>query len=276
MPCAVSAASSASTAGGGRAPSRGCCRPGAPRARTARAVAARPGRPGPSPADDHRPVRGRRPADGRRRARPGRGLQRLHLQLPASCATSCSGHGYRFFSTSDTEVILKAYHRWGAGCVDHFYGHVRVRPGRARPPAGWCWPATGSASSRSTWPRRPAGCGSPRRCPRCSPAVTSTPSIDPVALHHYMTFHSVVPAAADDPRRRPEAAAGDRPGRSSRTAAAPRPVYWEPAHTRAAGRADAATTGRSRCWTRCAPRSSGGWSPTCRSACCSPAASTPA
>ena len=32
------------------------------------------------------------------------------------------GHGYTFFSTSDTEVILKAYHRWGADCVQRFLG----------------------------------------------------------------------------------------------------------------------------------------------------------
>src|SRR4051794_21358535 len=26
--------------------------------------------------------------------------------------------GYRFFSDSDSEVLIKAYHRWGTSCVD--------------------------------------------------------------------------------------------------------------------------------------------------------------
>lgn len=31
-------------------------------------------------------------------------------------------HGYQFLTTSDTEVILQAWHRWGAACVEHFNG----------------------------------------------------------------------------------------------------------------------------------------------------------
>ncbi len=32
------------------------------------------------------------------------------------------GKGYRFFSSGDTEVILKAYHAWGTACVERFLG----------------------------------------------------------------------------------------------------------------------------------------------------------
>src|ERR1700755_1462368 len=30
--------------------------------------------------------------------------------------------GYRFFSTADSEVVIKAFHRWGIRCVDRFKG----------------------------------------------------------------------------------------------------------------------------------------------------------
>jgi len=30
--------------------------------------------------------------------------------------------GYRFFSTSDSEVVIKAFHNWGPRCVDRFKG----------------------------------------------------------------------------------------------------------------------------------------------------------
>src|SRR5947208_7299370 len=32
------------------------------------------------------------------------------------------GRGHHFFSTSDTEVVLKAYAEWGAACVEKFLG----------------------------------------------------------------------------------------------------------------------------------------------------------
>ncbi len=60
------------------------------------------------------------------------------------------GRPTRSAPTSDTEVILAAYRRWGADCVDHLRGHVRVRDlGRARTES-YSARATASASSPST------------------------------------------------------------------------------------------------------------------------------
>ena len=39
-----------------------------------------------------------------------------------------------------------------------------------------------------------SGCASPRRCPALLPAGDVDTSIDPVALHHYLSWHAVVPA----------------------------------------------------------------------------------
>ena len=50
------------------------------------------------------------------------------------------GHGYRFFSHSDTEVLLKAYHRWGDRFVDRLHGHVRLRDRRTRQRPGAAGP----------------------------------------------------------------------------------------------------------------------------------------
>src|SRR3954462_10443309 len=36
------------------------------------------------------------------------------------------GHGYRFFSTSDTEVLIKGYHHWGTAVADHLHGMFAV------------------------------------------------------------------------------------------------------------------------------------------------------
>jgi asparagine synthase (glutamine-hydrolysing) len=102
------------------------------------------------------------------------------------------GLGYRFRSASDTEVILKAYHRWGVRCVDRFYGMFAFAlyeqdSGRlvlARDRLGikplYLAETSGRLRFASTLPALLA-------------AGDVDTAIDPVALHHYMSWHSVVP-----------------------------------------------------------------------------------
>ena len=101
--------------------------------------------------------------------------------------------GYHFFSTSDTEVVCKAYHAYGDRFVDHLQGmfafaiHDRVcrRTLLGRDRFGikplYLSDRPGGLRFASTLPALLAGGG-------------VDTSIDDVALHHYLTFHSVVPA----------------------------------------------------------------------------------
>ncbi len=101
--------------------------------------------------------------------------------------------GYRFFSTSDTEVVLKAFPCWGTHCVDHFAGMfafaiVERATGRlvlARDRLGikplYLTETPGRLRFASTLPALVAG-------------GDIDTSLDPVALHRYLSFHSVVPA----------------------------------------------------------------------------------
>jgi asparagine synthase (glutamine-hydrolysing) len=103
------------------------------------------------------------------------------------------GHGYRFFSTSDTEVILKGYAHWGTDVVSHLHGmfafaiHERDtgRVVLARDRLGikplYLAESPGRLRFASSLPAllRSGGIDT---------------SIDPVALHHYLTWHAVVPA----------------------------------------------------------------------------------
>jgi asparagine synthase (glutamine-hydrolysing) len=103
-----------------------------------------------------------------------------------------SEHGYRFFSHSDTEVLLKAYHHWGDKFVDRLFGMFafaiverdsgRVLLGRDRLGIKPLYITEDAHRVRfaSSLPALLAGGGVDTR-------------IDPVALHHYLTFHSVVP-----------------------------------------------------------------------------------
>jgi asparagine synthase (glutamine-hydrolysing) len=102
------------------------------------------------------------------------------------------GDGYRFFSTSDTEVILKSYAKWGRDCVSHFagmfafaiYEHASGRLLLARDRLGvkplYLAETAGALRFASTLPALLAGGG-------------IDTSIDPVALHHYLSWHAVVP-----------------------------------------------------------------------------------
>ena len=101
--------------------------------------------------------------------------------------------GYSFFSSSDTEVILKAYSRWGTRCVDRFAGMFAFalyehRSGRlilVRDRLGikplYLASAGDSLRFASTLPALLAGGG-------------VDTDLDPVALHHYLSWHAVVPA----------------------------------------------------------------------------------
>jgi asparagine synthase (glutamine-hydrolysing) len=100
--------------------------------------------------------------------------------------------GYRFFSTSDTEVIGKAYHRWGVDCVDHFMGM-------------FAFAILERSTGRLILGRDRLGikplylAQTPERLRFASslPALLAggdiDTSIDPVALNFYLTFHAVVP-----------------------------------------------------------------------------------
>ena len=101
--------------------------------------------------------------------------------------------GYRFFSHGDTEVVLKAWHRWGVDCVKRFHGMFAFavferesgRLALARDRFGikplYYNESRGRLRFASTLPALLA----------CGDVDTS---IDTIALHHYMSFHAVVPA----------------------------------------------------------------------------------
>ena len=101
--------------------------------------------------------------------------------------------GYRFFSKADSEVIIKAFHKWGPGCVDRFKGM-------------FAFAIADRDSGVLTLARDRLGikplylAESPGRL-RFASTVRALldgggidTELDRHALHHYMSFHSVVPA----------------------------------------------------------------------------------
>ncbi|MBF4568597.1 N-acetylglutaminylglutamine amidotransferase [Plantibacter sp. VKM Ac-2880] len=100
---------------------------------------------------------------------------------------------YRFDSASDTEVVLKAYQRWGEDFVDHLVGMFAIAISDQR-------------SRRVILARDRLGVKplylseQPDRLRFASslPALLAggdvDTDIDDVALHHYLSWHSIVPA----------------------------------------------------------------------------------
>jgi asparagine synthase (glutamine-hydrolysing) len=101
--------------------------------------------------------------------------------------------GHRFRSTSDTEVILKAYAQWDTDFVDHLVGMFafalvddrRRRTVLVRDRLGikplYTAEVAGGIRFASTAPALLTGGG-----------IDTT--LDPIALHHYLSWHSIVPA----------------------------------------------------------------------------------
>ena len=150
--------------------------------------------------------------------------------------------GYRFFSHSDTEVILKGYREWGERVVDHLKGMFAFAVTEI---------GTGPRDPRPRPARREAALlvrGRPKvdgtrslRFASSLPALVAAggvdTEIDPVALHHYLSFHSVVPAPHTILRGVRKLPPGtimriEPDGRRSQE------TYWEPVFERSAERAD--------------------------------------
>ena len=101
--------------------------------------------------------------------------------------------GYRFFSSSDSEVILKAYHRWGKNCVTRFLGMFSFVI--AERDSGRIVMARDRLGIKPLYlARTPQFLRFASTLPALLEGGELDTSIDRTALHHYMSFHSVVPS----------------------------------------------------------------------------------
>ena len=101
--------------------------------------------------------------------------------------------GYRFFSDGDTEVILKAYAEWGEQCVEHLIGMFAF--------ALWNLRERSLFLARDRlgikplyYARTPQAFRFASNSQALLAAGDIDTAIDPVALHHYLSWHAVVPA----------------------------------------------------------------------------------
>jgi asparagine synthase (glutamine-hydrolysing) len=101
--------------------------------------------------------------------------------------------GYRFFSQGDTEVILKAYAEWGPRCVERFNGMFAF--------AIWERESGRVVLARDRlgikplyYAEQPGRFRFASTLPALLAAGDVDTAIDPAALHHYLSWHAVVPA----------------------------------------------------------------------------------
>jgi asparagine synthase (glutamine-hydrolysing) len=104
-----------------------------------------------------------------------------------------TSRGYRFFTGGDSEVILKAYAEWGEDCPRHLHGMFAF--------AVWDLRRQTLFLARDRFGIKPlyySLTGQYLRFASTSQALLAAGGldtrIDPVALHHHLTLHAVVPA----------------------------------------------------------------------------------
>src|SRR5579884_307891 len=101
--------------------------------------------------------------------------------------------GYQFFSTADSEVVIKAFHRWGTRCVERFKGMFAFAI--ADRDSGVVTLARDRLGIKPLYLARTPGRLRFASAVRALLAAGDVDTeLDRHALHHYMTFHSVVPA----------------------------------------------------------------------------------
>ncbi|MBK8508855.1 MAG: N-acetylglutaminylglutamine amidotransferase [Candidatus Competibacteraceae bacterium] len=101
--------------------------------------------------------------------------------------------GYRFFSDGDTEVILKAYAEWGERCVERLIGMFAF--------ALWDRRERRLFLARDRlgikplyYSRSPTAFRFASNSQALLEAADVDTAIDPIALHHQLTLHAVIPA----------------------------------------------------------------------------------
>ena len=104
-----------------------------------------------------------------------------------------SGMGYQFASVGDTEVIIKAWHAWGEKALDRFYGMFAF--------ALWERDSGITYLARDRLGIKPLYYARTKEAmyfastlPALLEVKDLDKSLDPEALHYYLSFHAVVPA----------------------------------------------------------------------------------